>query len=896
MRHYPRGTPSPKLNHAPPYAFPTPAAAAAHWNATSQPQNQRNGYTHSQSSSNSHSAAPFESHPIPKRRSAATNHADATHNGSSSNGHAYAAPGPSQGYSNGHSNGYTNGHSNGYSNGSYVQPPNPGPLLRDDEVEELRQWKMAQKTAESQATTLQRIKIGVGALMLMLVLIIVYLVGKQSALQVPVQKPEVVAPEVHSAINLASRLANAGVGAAAPADVEILSHIASPSESAAAGAASSSRTRAPATVNEVVFAEEPDSEAAHAALAEFTAREVERERRELFELDPSALTSRPLDLSTDDHLRKLDPVERATVVVPRPGGIGVPEGLAHDHNQEAERGIKHGHDAAADPHAYAAAHAREREAAERRAQNPHTRIIDSEESPDLLVRLAEAQRMTQQESDDDEPEPSPSARGAGSKRRPRVVHEGSAGTAEEWGGPEGLLTVPAHPAPTQTTHLVIEQLLHEHAYEGGEGEGGVRGVKPHSHRDHPTIPKIGHGIPSIPMPLDPAKKKPLTSAITPASNAAAPGDSQAAQQSHGRKKETPAAAPASATPDLDAPKAASGAKSTSAAVADAPVSSSSNSDESDSDDDLLGELSKASRPTEVHAAADAAAARSNKATGLKGPVRVGANADSVVAKDESAAAVGAGAAVSGGLQGGKTVAARQDLEARRASAAKWLQLKGTGLGDRTDFYTPPSPSTDGKSSTAGPYLFSPDVQLIILTSLKNQPLARKLKTLYTPMIDPSRPILWVSDSKDRGLNATVFTQPHKEWTSRNNKDGAPWRLYELLAFLNDPKRAPQPPPKFYFVMHDITFPLLDQIAFKLGQYLKAYDGIYPNFVGGRKSAQSFEQTFWKEQQEEGIKVFAGKKIMVVPCQWNHAQTSSTAEIELRSRASVDDRRQRGRSA
>jgi hypothetical protein len=155
------------------------------------------------------------------------------------------------------------------------------------------------------------------------------------------------------------------------------------------------------------------------------------------------------------------------------------------------------------------------------------------------------------------------------------------------------------------------------------------------------------------------------------------------------------------------------------------------------------------------------------------------------------------------------------------------------------------------------YLFGNDFQWVVLTTLKNQQLTRKVKQLYSPLIER---LMFVSDSKDNGLNAVVLQNPQPAFTPRHTKE-QPWRIYELLKHLKETA----PPAKFYFVMHDTTFPLLDQIKWRVDQFTQLYQGNFPNFVGGRKTEQSFENTFWKEQQEQGIKKFAGKKLFIVPC-------------------------------
>jgi len=185
------------------------------------------------------------------------------------------------------------------------------------------------------------------------------------------------------------------------------------------------------------------------------------------------------------------------------------------------------------------------------------------------------------------------------------------------------------------------------------------------------------------------------------------------------------------------------------------------------------------------------------------------------------------------------------------------------LGDAVSWSPPDGDAPPSKHGQ----IFGKDVQLIVLTSVKHQQLARKVQTLYSPLV---RRIMFVSDKEDKALNATVLPAPThpKEWIARNPKEH-PGVIYELLRMLADTSRFPHPA-KFYLVMHDVTFPLLDQIKWKLERYRHEYKGAWPNFTGGRKTAHVYDpahSTYWKEQADDAQKRFGtpkDKKLFAAP--------------------------------
>jgi len=809
---YPRMAASPKIvpgfQPQASFAFPAPDAAAAQFAAQGQG-----------SSSNGH-------WPPPQQQQQA---AEAAHSGygdsftSSSHAHKRRTGGYDQNGNGSSSNGFVQYGSSSEDDGGsgtgqfHFAPyqPRQSPLRRDHEPDELSQWKAQQAAFDAQQRRTKRVKYVMAALLMAIGLALIYFLGQHTAPR-DGQEPGV------------QVLNGANIPAAAASD----------------------------ELPPLEFGS--DAENARRMLEELTAQEAAREKDELLDLEPSAV-SHAIDPKDADAIAKLDPVSRATVVVPQPGLVmgGAP--------------------------ASAAAAAQEERSSEQ--ANPsapvgsaiHPRAIEDED-PDLLRRLAETQAMNQRELEKlaDEASYLP--------RRARVVHDGQTLDADD---PSvvmvegGVTRVPAHPTPSQASHLVIEQLIHD-------GATDAEHVKPHSHKDHPSVPKVGRGIPTIPMPTDPKAGKakttapttvaaptPVAPAATPTELASTPASpsAPAAAGSHGRKRD---AKPSTDAVDLDAVAAA--------AVDSAPEPAGS------SEDELLSELSQARRPADVGAETEEAATKHNKKSGLKGPVLRGANADAQAAgpdEDAAPATAAEGDSAAGG-EGedkpskkskkkaaaaaaadddddvkplkGKSAVASLEFKEKQAAKKEWSKMRGVTLGDTVEFALPEEGSPALKK---GGVLFGSDVQLVVLTTHKNQQLARKVKTLYSPLV---KRMLFVSDARDNGLNATVLSNPHEDWPVKNGKE-QPWRIYELFrALLRDRKRlGAKAAPNFYLVMKDTTFPLLDQIRWKIDKYTKAYKGFYPNFAGGRKSAQvATDSAFYKEQEEQVAKLYAEKKLMIAP--------------------------------
>ena len=793
--------------------------------------------------------------------------------------------GPTNAY-NSNTNSYTS-HNSNYSNnnpgffGKERTSPTPddepdrptsskhGPLRRDEESEELKLWKQQQKLLDIQTRNMNIMKYGFFGTMGILICIIFYLVSSQGS------------PTVTGIRHPPLNLNQPTDGVAADASQGPASMHSTPDTSSLHGLRD---------LDLSLSAEE--LEAQRRQVAEWTRQQAERERDELLELDASA---KNMIIPEDDaRIAGLNPVARATAVIPQPG-LSIQPG---------------------DAHSYAAQH----------AHLPHVHEPGFDESPETLRRLAEVAAVDDEAQD---------YLGLATKARTGVAHGG----LKEEADPDSYARLPRHADPSPLSHVVIEKMIHEHTPEGGT-------LKPHSHKDHPEVPKFGKGAPQIPMPAPEkaAKKKsetensdatpkPSSSAPVPAPAPSAPSvpSAEASSSSKTKKPEQESKEPAkesakksdkkkkssddddeeeevtekkkkkksstkkdkkstkkskSKSNDDDeeeeepSPKRGRKGKEKAKAKKDEEKEDDDSKSKDDEDEDAdIAMLSEASRPQEVSDSNENAAQQGNKQSGLKGPVVRGANANAAQVAEstdlqKSSSEVKQVPLKEKPEKSKPAESAPTEIRVNTAEAkAEWESKKGTTLGNLVPWAA--DVSVDSKEHK---YIFGDDVQFIVMTSLKNQALARKIRTLYSPLI---KRLTFVSDSRDNGLNATVVENPHTDWTVRNTKE-QPWKIYELFKMLLDPKRRPHgQPSKFYFVLHDITFPLIDQIKWRLDEYRQAYGGAYPNFVGGRKSSQQFEISYWTEQQEAGVKLFGGKKLFAVPCQDTQKDTQQNKENSSR---------------
>jgi hypothetical protein len=160
-------------------------------------------------------------------------------------------------------------------------------------------------------------------------------------------------------------------------------------------------------------------------------------------------------------------------------------------------------------------------------------------------------------------------------------------------------------------------------------------------------------------------------------------------------------------------------------------------------------------------------------------------------------------------------------------------------------FTPWSPSD--------PYLFGDDVTFLLVTSGVNHDLVARAIQLWGRYI---KRLAVFSDTADEQIGTIVLENPRPEWPVSDAR-AAPWKVSQIFRYVQENLNSP-----FYFLLDDLTFPLLDQIRTKLDHYRVAHGGDFPTFVAGKKTEEDFKSTYWPTQQSAGEAVFKRKLVVV----------------------------------
>ena len=159
--------------------------------------------------------------------------------------------------------------------------------------------------------------------------------------------------------------------------------------------------------------------------------------------------------------------------------------------------------------------------------------------------------------------------------------------------------------------------------------------------------------------------------------------------------------------------------------------------------------------------------------------------------------------------------------------------------------------------TATQYLFGDEFRFVVLTEKKNHGLVRKLLSTWGQYVQH-----WsvFSDWYDSKLNSTVLKNPQPSWIPREYKYNS-WRVAAYIAHLAKHPELHRP---FYVVVDQYSFPLLDQIKWRLDEWRRVWKGQLPSFIVGRPDKRAFTFAYWPEQQEAAARLFGADPLQVVP--------------------------------
>ena len=158
--------------------------------------------------------------------------------------------------------------------------------------------------------------------------------------------------------------------------------------------------------------------------------------------------------------------------------------------------------------------------------------------------------------------------------------------------------------------------------------------------------------------------------------------------------------------------------------------------------------------------------------------------------------------------------------------------------------------------TADQFLFGDEFRFIMLTEKKNHGLVRKHLGTWGQYVQH-----WsvYSDWLDAKLNTTVLKNPQPTYVPRDYKYHS-WRVAAFLAHLAKHPELHRP---FYVVIDQYSFPILDQIKWRLDEWRRVWNGQLPQFIVGRPDKRPFTYAYWPEQQDAAARLFT-EALQVVP--------------------------------
>ena len=154
------------------------------------------------------------------------------------------------------------------------------------------------------------------------------------------------------------------------------------------------------------------------------------------------------------------------------------------------------------------------------------------------------------------------------------------------------------------------------------------------------------------------------------------------------------------------------------------------------------------------------------------------------------------------------------------------------------------------------YIFKDECLWIILTEKMNHGLVRKIRSTWGQYVKH-----WVvfSDFYDSKLNTTVIKNPQPTWAPHEYKSTS-WKVSAYISHLAKHTEYHRP---FYIVIDQYSFPLLDQIKWRLDKWRAVWKEQWPAFIAGRPDKRPFKFAYYTEQQQTAASLFSDQ-LQVVP--------------------------------
>lgn len=165
-------------------------------------------------------------------------------------------------------------------------------------------------------------------------------------------------------------------------------------------------------------------------------------------------------------------------------------------------------------------------------------------------------------------------------------------------------------------------------------------------------------------------------------------------------------------------------------------------------------------------------------------------------------------------------------------------------------------------AVASPFLLGSDVVVVVVTkSNRHSTVARSVARWGQHV--PNLMIFSNAPDSEHGLPVQVLGTPHPEWKAIDPRYHS-WRVGPMLRALRADAQAHAGQERFYLLLDDVTFPLLDQIAAKLNAYRATHAGQFPMLAGGPLQLVNFYKSYWKEQQAKAYNMFKDHQLQTSP--------------------------------
>lgn len=159
----------------------------------------------------------------------------------------------------------------------------------------------------------------------------------------------------------------------------------------------------------------------------------------------------------------------------------------------------------------------------------------------------------------------------------------------------------------------------------------------------------------------------------------------------------------------------------------------------------------------------------------------------------------------------------------------------------------------------GQFILGDDVVVVVATKSNRHALLASAQKTWGRHV---KNLFIYSNAADteHGLTTRVLSNPHSEWKALDSRYHS-WRVAPLL---RDLAATTKPWAKFYILLDDVTFPLLDQIRNKLDAYRSAHGGHFPMMAAGPLSQLNFYKSYWPQQQSKAYHRFKDGKLQTAP--------------------------------